>query len=142
MEKERFHLYEPHKRSITSSLCYVEELLSEIESSLYNKKGIFFETINNINGPQCEKIKFLIKNIIHEIEKVKKELHLEKNKIMGSNVISSRCVAIWETLHDMESQKLKKYGNIQKEFSEYFDPIVKKLLEYNEEILTASKPKK
>lgn len=140
MEKEKFPLNEPHKRSIASSLGYVEELLSEIESYLYNKKdGVFFKITNNLDSLQCEKIKSRIKYMLAEIEKVKKELQLEKKEIISSTVISSRCVGIWEILHDLESKKLKRYGSVEKEFAEYFDAIIKKLLNYNEEILNLTK---
>ncbi len=139
MKKEELHLEEAHKRGLTSALLYIEELLSEIESALHNKKGVFFESINNLNSSQNEKIKYKKKEMLQEIEKIKETLQLEKKEIISSHTISSRCVAIWETLCDMESQKLKRYGTLQKEISDYLDPIIKNLKKYNEEILDSTK---
>lgn len=140
--KKNFTLDESHKRNITSSISYVEELLYEIKSSLYNKKGIFFKIINDIDKSQSEKIKCKIEEIFKKIKRLKDELQLTKKEIISSTIISSRCVAIWEDLCDVESKKLKRYGEISKEFSEYFDPIIKELIKDNDEILDLVKKKK
>jgi hypothetical protein len=139
MQQTEFKLEEPLKRGITSALGYVEELLSTIGFALSNTKGIFVEVTNNFNNANILQIENIIKDMLQSIKEIKEKLHLEKQEIKGSNIISSRCGAIWETLCDIESKKLKKYGQVDKNFSEYFDPIIKKLLDQNEKIFNILK---
>ena len=134
---EEIKLSRAYKNGLSSSLSIVEELLIEIEDLLNceNKNAVFIKWRNSLNASQKEGIKKEIGEIREQIEDIKTKLLLPSEILNNSVLISSRCGKMWEILCDLETRKLKRYGEIPKNLSDFLDPKIRKVVNSIEKIL-------
>ena len=121
-------LSENHRRSISSSLRIVEELLDEMERKLkYPEDGILramerdtSEEDNSLSLQNIAKAK-------QQIEKLTKKYGLSAHNSQLSRFINSHKSNIWVILSDSTSGKLKGFGEFPPEYSEEFDGDINQL---------------
>lgn len=131
------------KNSISSVLLILNEVIDDIEGlcNTEDKKSILYDVVDNLSKKEKNmvfettgKIKELIKNITETLD-------IKKKKYETKNLISSRVASLWEIVCEIESKRLKGYGDVSKSLKEYLDPrvaMITKLLEKIGEILYKS----
>ena len=141
---DKYTLSNSHKRTLSSSFSIVEELLEEIREILENKKAknlIFRRIKNALTLKKIDEVKNIINEMKKELEIIKSDLNLITEKFLSTSLISSRSAKMWEILCDLETRKLKKYGEVPSNLPEYLDPRIKKLIALAEKITETTKGK-
>jgi len=105
------NLPENYHRALSISFQLLEEMVEKIEEK--NSKSTL-ET-GNIIQKKLDSIKANLKQI-------KKDLNLSQTEESASGVIKGNSAACWEILCDLESKRLKRYGECPPELAQYLDP--------------------
>jgi hypothetical protein len=114
----------------------LEETLSEVEETIMGGKQrkIMTETVDNISPwgkalilKRIEEIKELISYIFQKLN-LEKRREETKNRILG--VMTIQCV----NLEEIESKRLRGYGEVPDELREFLDPRVNKMIRLVDEI--------
>ncbi len=130
MEKKEIKITVAQKNSISSVLLILNEMIDEIEDlcKMENKNSILYAVVNNLN--EKEKANLLettseIKDLIKDIVKV---LNIKRKKYETKTLISSRVSSLWEIICEMESKRLKSYGEVSTNLKEFLDPCVNRII--------------
>ena len=125
---EKIILSENHRRSVTSSLKIVEELLNEIENVLNHPANGFLSKMTVDISKQNKKDPFEnIKKARQWIQKLFIKYGLSVQYSLMSRFIDSRKSKIWEIQCDTTSKRLKGYGEFQQKNSIEFDEDINQL---------------
>jgi len=130
MSMAKITLTHNHRRSITSSLRVVENLIDEIEKELlYPADGNLVKITVDISEAEKERsLKTIIKTkqFIKQLA-VKYGLSVQSSPI--SRFISAHKSSMWVILCDTTSSRLRGYGDFPPELSGEFDNDIDKLQE-------------
>jgi len=135
MNPEKITLGENHRRSLTSSLTIVEQLLNEIEDSLLSKpEACCVELVNDVSE----------ENIIHDIEVINEareqicnlaaKYNINRRKQSLQRVMDAKKTKIWEVLCDSKARRQKGFGVFPKELVQEYDNDIDNLLTIAEKI--------
>ncbi|HOL21646.1 MAG TPA: hypothetical protein PLQ41_02165 [bacterium] len=143
-EEKKIKITESQRNSISSVLLILNEVIDEIEDlcTTGDKKSILYEVVNNLNDREKSRVFEATGRIKESIQDIAKTLNIKKKRYEIKNLISSRIASLWEIVYEIESKRLKGYGEVSKTLKEYLDPEVTKitqLLEGIEEILYRKK---
>ncbi len=132
---EKIPLSANHKRSVTSSLYIIENLVDEIENKLIHsqEKSLTEITMNN-KSENIRHYLIVIRKIKSDISFLKDKYNLQPYRFTFSQIINSRKSKIWEVLCDTKSDKLKRGGDFPQKYAQEFDSDMDKLLELTESI--------
>ena len=129
MNKEKNKLSENHRRSLTSTLMIVEQLLIEIE-----------DIIKSPHSACCQELNFDIQkdSATHNLEVIaearKVICNLTEKYGTGKSIqslqriIDVKKTRIWEILCDSRAKKLKGFGDFPQELIKEFDNDINALL--------------
>lgn len=135
MTREKINLSENHRRSLTSTLMIVEQLLVEMEDMI---KSPYITC--------CQEIKLDIEKdtathnlrVIAEARKVicnlTEKYNTEKSIRSLQRIIDVKKTRIWEILYDSRARKLKGFGDFPKELIKEFDKDIDELLNITSKI--------
>ena len=121
---------ENQKRSIASSLALLDEVLClfaeyangrEVHSVCYTER-------NRLTQRQREKLLTEIQRIREQMRQIKRELKLPVSVEDVAKKIWGHSAAFWEVVAEMESKRLKGYGEISASLAGYLDPQVTELM--------------
>ena len=127
---EKIILSENHRRSVTSSLKIVEELLNEIENVLNHPANGFLSKMTVDISKQNKKASFQnITKARQLIQKLFIKYGLSVQYSVMSRFFDSRKSKIWEILCDTTSTRLRGYGEFPMEHSVEFDNDINQLQE-------------
>jgi hypothetical protein len=134
--EKHFSLRENHRRSLTSTLIIVEQLLIEIEDLMTSRyKTCCFEIKNDVDTEIKNQNLIVIEDARKQIcilaEKYGTEMHIQSLQ----RIIDVKKTKIWEILCDSKARKLKGFGEFPKKLVKEYDNDIDKL------ILTANKIK-
>jgi hypothetical protein len=137
-QERRFpELSSRHRSGIGTTLNLLDETLCEFEqwgqgrelqSVLYCEKN----TLSQDKRRELLKEVAAIRSVIREL---RDELGLEGNTKCAASAIWSQCSSLWVSLAEIESSRLKRYGETPPEFSGYYDPKVGQMVDHVKNIL-------
>lgn len=136
MREQSLKIPRYHKVRLSVSMQVLEETLSEVEETIMGGKQrkIMTETVDNISPwgkalilKRIEEIKELISYIFQKLN-LEKRREETKNRILG--VMTIQCV----NLEEIESKRLRGYGEVPDELREFLDPRVNKMIRLVDEI--------
>lgn len=127
---------ENQRRSIVTSLAMLDEALCLFEEYGRGREihSIYYHESNRLSVRQR-------KRLLAEIERARKLMQQTKTaldlSVKVENVakrIWGHSAGFWEMLTEMESKRLRGYGEVAPALAEYLDPMVKKLLAQMQQI--------
>lgn len=135
MNPKKIILGENHRRSLTSSLTIVEQLLIEIEDSLINKPKVCCnELVNDVSN----------ENIIHDLEVINAareqicnlaaKYSINRRKQSLQRVLDAKKTKIWEVLCNSKAKRQRGFGEFPKELVQEYDNDIDSLLTIAERI--------
>lgn len=129
MAKEKIILQENHRRSLTSTLLIVEQLLVEIED-LINRpySTCCFEIKNDIERDTAIRNLEIIAEARKVICNLTEKYDTAKTGQSLQRIIAVKKTRIWEILCDSRAKKLKGFGDFPKELIKEFDNDIDELM--------------
>jgi len=121
---------EAQKNSISSVLLILDETMDEIEElcMTQDKKGILYDVVNNLSEKEKGRVVEDINRIREVIREIARGINIKKKRYETKRLISSRIASLWEMIYEIESNRLKGYGDVSKSLKEYLDPEVDKII--------------
>ena len=124
----KISLSENHRRSLSSSLRVVEELLDEMEGKLKYPDDRILQTMERDTSEEDNILS--LQNIVkakQQIKKLAEKYGLSAHNSQLSRYINSHKSNIWVILSDSTSRKLKGFGEFPQEYSTEFDEDISQL---------------
>ena len=125
-----------HRRSISSTLGLLDERLCRFErwAKCRTAKGPLYEERDDLDEDQKQAILAQIAAARAILAEMRDELGLKQQEASVRKLIGSQCAWFWESLVELESKHLNRYGEVPAGFATCFDPKVKLLIECLEAI--------
>ncbi|MBN1866693.1 hypothetical protein JW916_05330 [Candidatus Sumerlaeota bacterium] len=125
-----------HRRGISVTLTLLDEILCRFERWTKGRtaEGPLYSERNDLSDDRKEVILAEIAAIRAVVVRLRDELALEPKTERISTLIWSQCAWFWESLVELESKHLRRYGELAPGFAAFFDPQVAELIERMDEI--------
>jgi hypothetical protein len=135
MQQDKLILTDNHKRSFSSTLQVVEQLLTEIKDQMVNSDHkCCYEIKKDLDDLQVQNNLKVIETALLKICSLKNKYNTDKSVQSLRRIVDTKKTKIWETLHNSKSRKMKGYGEfVQKTVKEY-DKDIEELMEITEKI--------
>jgi hypothetical protein len=129
VSESKIFLPENHRRSLSSTLMIVEQLLIEMEELMINQHAsCCFEIKNDLNMTIVDKNRKVIDEALKLIcslaEKYGTELHTQSLQ----RIIDVKKEKMWEILCDSKAKKLKGFGDFPQKLIKEFDKDIDELI--------------
>ncbi len=123
--ENRITLRDNHRRSLSSSLMIVEQLLKESEELMENKSiTCCYDVKNDINPDIIKRNLEVIDSARKQICKLAEKYATDKHSQSLQRIIAAKKTKMWEILCDSKARKLKGFGEFpQRLIKEYDDDI-------------------
>ncbi len=133
---KQFKLSGSHKRSLSVTTKAVEKTINEMQHLLKDKNQ---NQIAEIIVPvYSDNEKENIIKILDELREINEDmfesLNLKSQKLYEDRIMSANLTYLWTILIDSRSDKLKRYGNVEKENAEIIDSYMNNLLSIIEKL--------
>ncbi len=105
-------LTENHRRGISATLTLLDELLAEILLWVDGRQdqGVLVTEINDLSRHQRTRLRLLVTEIRQHLEMARKEFGLPVSRKSAVSSIWSQCLALRESLIELEGRRLQRYG--------------------------------
>jgi len=127
--ERKISLQENHRRSLTSTLMIVEQLLIDVEDLMTNQyKTCCYEITkdidNEIINQNLEVIKDARNQICNLADKYSTDMHTQSMK----RIIDVKKTKMWEILCDSKAKKLKGFGDFPQKLIKEYDRDIDELM--------------
>jgi hypothetical protein len=122
---------ENHIRAITTTLSLFDEDLCEFYqwAEGHAIKSVLHEVRNPLPAVQRKVIAERVERMLKVLKEIKDTLDLSPSVHMTDKMIVGTCAIEWASLVELESNRLRRYGEVPPGLGEYLDPKVKALNE-------------
>ena len=135
MSNDRIILPENHKRSLSSTLVVVEQLLFELTDVMENSDmACCYELKKDLDHGSLEHNKRVINEALALICSLKEKYNTEKTIQSLQRVVDAKKTKIWETLHNSKSRRMKAFGEFPQKLVKEFDNDLDHLISITEKI--------
>ena len=135
MSQEKIVLTDNHKRSFSSTLQVVEQLLTEMKDQMViSNQKCCYEIKKDLEDSQIENNLKVIDTALLKICSLKDKYSTEKNIQSLRRVVDTKKTKIWETLHNSKSRRMKGYGEFGQKIGKEYDNDIEELMEITEKI--------
>lgn len=126
-----------HKRGITSTLAYLDEVVCDIEQMLDRSeyRSEFYIERNTLSELQKQKVRTEIAAIRQILSEVRQRLALEPVTRDVGTFISGSCMMQWESLVELQGRYLKRFGTPSKALVDFLDPISEEIIRHLDQIV-------
>ncbi|MCM8821189.1 MAG: hypothetical protein NC932_04485 [Candidatus Omnitrophica bacterium] len=130
MEGKEIKITVAQKNSISSVLLILNEVIDEIDDlcSTEGRKSILYEVVNNLDEKEKSNVLKTTGEIKELIKNISTVLNIKKKRYETKRSISSRVSSLWEMICEIESKRLKGYGDVSPSLKEYLDPAVSRII--------------
>ncbi|MCM8761879.1 MAG: hypothetical protein NC929_00980 [Candidatus Omnitrophica bacterium] len=130
MEGKEIKITVAQKNSIASVLLILNEVIDEIEDlcRTEGRKSILYEVVNNLDDKEKANVLKTTGEIKELIKNISTALNIKKKRYETKRSISSRVSSLWEMICEIESKRLKGYGEVSVSLKEYLDPAVSRII--------------
>jgi hypothetical protein len=133
---EKIILTDNHKRSFSSTLQVVEQLLTEIkEQMVISDHKCCFEIKKDLEDLKVENNLKVIETALLKICSLKDKYDTDKKIQSLRRVVDTKKTKIWETLHNSKSRRMKGYGEFAQKTVKEYDKDIDELMEITEKIV-------
>jgi len=125
-----------HKSGIETTLSLLDEALLDFEGWAHGRenRSILYEERNLLSEDQRERILIQVQKIRGILAELRDQLDLQPKTDNIAKLILSRCSYLWVTLVELESKRLRRYGEPPEGLAEYLDPRTAQLIDSVKEI--------
>src|SRR5450759_2974961 len=135
MTKEIIILSENHKRSLSSTLLVVEQLLYEMKDQMINTdQKCCYKLTKDIEDSKVEHNLKEIETALLKICSLKERYNTDTKVQSLQRIIDTKKTKIWETLHNSKSRRLKGFGEFPKKAVKEYDNDLDELMGITEKI--------
>lgn len=135
MKQGKLTLRENHRRSLTSALIMVEQMLVEMEEYLCVPKNYCcFEVDNDIKNNDKDHDLEIIGKAREQICKLAEKYSTGKQCQSLKKSINAKKTKIWKILCDVKSRRQKGFGEFPKEMIKEYDNDIDELMALTEKI--------
>lgn len=138
-EKQNTSTYllgENHRRSLTSALTIVEQLLNEIEGLFAARlSSCCVEMIDDIPEENKNHNQEVINEARRQICILAEKYRTDRRKQSIRRIIDAKKTSIWEVLIDTRAKRQKSYGAFPKELVAEYDGDINGLLKITDKIV-------
>ena len=122
---------ENQRRSIASSLALLDEALCLFEEYGRGREvhSVCFEERNRLTARQRKRLLGEIEKLHEEMRQIKEDLGLPRRVEDVGKRIWGHSAGFWEMLAELQSNRLRGYGEVSSDLAEYLDPRAESLLE-------------
>ena len=135
MNQNKIELTENHKRSLSSTLMVVEQLLEELEDIMADsKQTCCYELKKDLDIIKIEHNQKVIKEALTVICALKEKYNTDKSVQSLQRLIDAKKTKIWETLHNSKSRRMKGFGEFSQKIVKEYDSDLDHLMAITEMI--------
>lgn len=134
-------LSDNHRRGISSTLWVLDEMLCQFErwARGVTCEGVVFGEHDDMSEDQARAILAEVTSMRAVMTELREDLALKHRKKSAVKSISAQCSWFWESLVDLKSQRLGRYGDVPQDFAAYFDPRIQVLIDHLHSIAESSR---
>lgn len=124
---------ENHIRAISTTLSLLDQELWKFDqwTNGLEARCILHETRNTLSAGQRQLIAERVARMRTILQEIRDTLGLESSVRLVTKLVVSSCAFQWASLVDLESSRLRRYGELPPGLGEFLDPMVRSL---NEEL--------
>ena len=141
-EQRPIDVPENHRRGITTTLVMFDELLCAIEEWAKGRevRAALYAEQNSLSKEQRSRLLKQAARLRQVLDAARRDLGLEPYVRDAASDIWSRCAALREHLMEIEGRRLRRYGDVPSDLSEYMDALSNALLKGLDGLLADGKP--
>jgi len=129
MKYDKILFNDNHKRSLTSTLMIVEQLLVELEDLILRPYNTCcFEIKNDVDNEALNQNLIIIEEARKQICVLKEKYNTDKTVQSLQRVIDAKKTKIWEILHNSKSRRMKGFGEFPQRLKEEYDEDIDSLM--------------
>ena len=119
------------RRSIATTLALLDEALCLFEEYGRGREvhSVCYQERNRLTARQRKRLLAEIERLRGDIRQIKEDLDLPCRIEEVGKKIWGYSAGFWEMLAEMESKRLRAYGEVSADLAEYLDPRVERLLD-------------
>ena len=128
---------ENHRRAIAAALSVLDETLCRFQRWALGEEtdSVLFRERNDLSHHQRQSILEEVKAVRQVLETVRDDFGLEPRRAEVSCAILAQASVIWETLVELGSKHIRRYGDISPDLARYVDDKTKVLIEHVERMV-------
>lgn len=127
---KKINLNSNHRRSVSSSIKQIENMLEEIERQILNPSRLLLTKIDHTNfETDIRHLKSVFLEIRNHIHYLFEKYSLKTTELKLERIINSKKSSMWTILCDTTSKRLNGYGDFPEEYAEEFDSDINHLQE-------------
>lgn len=135
MSSDRIKLSDNHKRSLSSTLIVVEQLLFELREVMDNSnQTCCYELIKDIDYETREYNNKVISEALELICSLKEKYSTDKTTQSLKRIVDAKKTKIWETLHNSKSRRMKGFGEFPQKIVKEYDNDLDHLISITENL--------
>ncbi|MEW6138783.1 MAG: hypothetical protein AB1733_11170 [Thermodesulfobacteriota bacterium] len=115
-----------HIRGISATLSLLDENLCEFEqwANGHEVRSVLYEVRNTLSGVQRQEIAKRVAKMQRLLREVRDALSLEGTVRSVDRMIVASCAIQWSSLVELESNRLRRYGEVPPTLAQYLDPVL------------------
>jgi hypothetical protein len=134
-DEESITLNQNHKRSLTSTLLIVEQLLIDIKDLMVNpSQACTVELVKDVENSAIHQNLAVIDEALKQICLLKEKYRTDIATQSMQRNIDAKKSKIWEVLHNSKSRRLKGFGVFPQKLIKEYDADIDHLLAITEKI--------
>lgn len=135
ISRQRILLSENHKRSLSSTLMVVEQLLIELKDLMEKpKQSCCYEIKKDLDDTSIEYNQKVIEEALSVVCSLKEKYDTNKTVQSLQRIIDAKKTKIWETLHNSKSRRMKSFGEFPQKLVREYDSDLDCLMTITENI--------
>jgi hypothetical protein len=140
MKYDNIKLNDNHKRSLSSTLMVVEQLLVDLMDVMVNSnQTCCYELKKDIDIATIEHNQKVIKEALSIICSLKEKYNTDKAVQSLQRIVDAKKTKIWETLHNSKSRRMKGFGEFPQKLIKEYDTDIDQLIAVAEKIKLKNK---
>lgn len=130
-----------YRRAIETTLTFLDETICQFEEWARGRevRSVLHAETNGLSPAQRRKIIAEVASIKAVLRELKEVFGLEGREETAAKSIWSNCSGLWATLAEMESKRMRGYGDAPEGFPQYWDPKLDAIQRHLAGILSALK---
>jgi hypothetical protein len=127
--ESRISINENHRRSLSSTLMIVEQLLNEIEDLMTSQyKTCCYELNNDVDSEKINQNLIIIENARKQICKLAEKYVTGMHSQSLQRIIAAKKTKMWEILCDSKARKLEGFGEFSQRLIKEYDEDIDELM--------------
>jgi hypothetical protein len=129
MKKDIIILTDNHRRSLSSTLIVIEQLLVDIKNFMLKPNSMCCtEFVKDINGQVIDHNQQVIEEALEKICLLREKYNTEKEEKSLQRIVNTKKTKIWETLHNSKAVRIKGFGEFPQKLVRIYDKDIDELM--------------